>query len=527
MRKSLQGKVIFMFGIIMIVSVMLCGVLIFRWHYQEAQNTYGAMAKRGASLTAEYLMDMDMEEILERGQDVGYVADQRHIQAICSNFELKYLYVYLPDIEQNQVTMIYIAASDAKQREVVEAERGFGKVVKRELRPEEIDVFTGKRDAAAVVVNNQYGNVVTWYDAFLDAEGNIDGLIGADVEVQTIAHDIWQHTVWTTLIVLAGLLIVLCILLLLLNRSVLKPIKLLSDYMENFAQKGNKDFKLPKLSSKDEIGDMTEAFQKMVGDIDTYVANISQMTAARERVEAELDVAQKIQLGMLPQVDAYDSCQEINLGAYIMPAREVGGDLYDFFFIDETHFCVLVGDVSGKGITAALFMSMTRTLLKDYLLMTGKPAEAMKQANTRLCTENPEGMFVTAFVGILDISSGEFVYANAGHNYPVIDHGKKEFLKTKRSVPLGAIDTAKYGDEKTVLEAGEEILMYTDGVTEAQTDAGELFGDDRLIGICSEMESNLSEQEKIQKIKNEIDRFVGTAEQFDDITMVSLKYIGG
>lgn len=529
MKNTLQGKVIRMFLLIMVISVFLCGWLIYRWHFQEAQRDYGVLAERGASLVADYLMDGDVEAVLQNGPDVGYQADMRRIQSICNNFDLKYLYVYLPNIEKNEVTMVYIATSDASLRESVENKRGLGAVVPRELVAQELAVYTGESDSAVIVTNNEFGNVVTWYDALKNADGKIIGLIGADVEAQLIQEDIASHTLWTTLIVLVGLTVVLCVLLLLLSKSVLRPVRTLSKYMESFkahGELGESEQRLLNLSSKDEIGGMTESFQKMVHDIDTYAASIAYMTAAREREMAELDVAQRIQLGMLPQSDRYADRREIALGAYMMPAKEIGGDLYDFFFIDETHFCTLVGDVSGKGITAALFMSMTRTLLKDYLLTTGKPEEALRQANARLCAENPEGMFVTVFVGILDTASGEYVYANAGHNYPVFGQNPKEFLKTKSGIPLGVIETAKYSESTVYLQEEDEILLYTDGVTEAQTQAGELFGDDRLLKICSEMQEELDEQKKIEVIHNAINTFAGEAEQFDDITMLLLRYNG-
>lgn len=529
MRNTLQGKVIRMFLLIMVISVLMCGWLIYRWHFQEARRDYGVLAERGASLVADYLMDIDVEAVLQNGQDVGYQADMRRIQSICNNFALKYLYVYLPNIEKNEITMVYVTTSDASLRDNVGKKRGLGTVVKRELVAQELAVYTGESNSAVVMTNNEFGNVVTWYDALKNADGKIIGLIGADVEAEIIQEDIILHTLWTTLIVLVGLTVVLCVLLLLLNRSVLQPVRTLSRYMENFkahGELGESEQKLLNLSSKDEIGGMTESFQKMVHDIDTYAASIACMTAAREREMAELDVAQRIQLGMLPQSDRYADRQEIALGAYMMPAKEIGGDLYDFFFIDETHFCTLIGDVSGKGITAALFMSMTRTLLKDYLLTTGKPETALQQANARLCAENPEGMFVTVFVGILDTTSGEYVYANAGHNYPVFGCGKKEFIKTKNGIPLGVIETAKYSETSIILRKEDEILLYTDGVTEAQTQAGELFGDDRLLQNCSDMKKELKEQEKIKMIQEAINVFVGEAEQFDDITMLLLRYNG-
>ena len=202
------------------------------------------------------------------------------------------------------------------------------------------------------------------------------------------------------------------------------------------------------------------------------------------------------------------------------PAKEVGGDFYDFFIVDEDHFAVVVGDVSGKGVPAALFMVIAKTLLKNEIMQGKSPAEVFAIVNNQLCEGNDAGLFVTCWAGLLTLSTGELVFANAGHTAPVIKHdGTAEFLVSKPNLMLAGMEGMSYKDYSITLKAGDRLFVYTDGITEAMNAQNELYGEERLLKALSKS-SGLSSKEILSEVRKDIDRFVGDAPQFDDITML-------
>jgi sigma-B regulation protein RsbU (phosphoserine phosphatase) len=252
---------------------------------------------------------------------------------------------------------------------------------------------------------------------------------------------------------------------------------------------------------------------------------LAKITAEKERIGAELDVATKIQASMLPCIfPAFPDREEFDIYASMLPAKEVGGDFYDFFLIDETHLAIVIADVSGKGVPAALFMVIAKTLIKNNAQYGKAPKEIFETVNNQLCEGNESAMFLTAFMGILEIGSGKFTYVNAGHNPPVIKkaEGNYEWLVTKPGFVLAGMENMRYRQDEIVLGQGDTLYMYTDGVTEATNAQNELFSDPKLIEVLNRhKDDNLVEL--LHRVKIEIDLFVKDAPQFDDITMLALK----
>lgn len=271
-------------------------------------------------------------------------------------------------------------------------------------------------------------------------------------------------------------------------------------------------------STNDELEILAGAFNKMID-------NIKLITSEKERISAELDVASKIQASMLPCIfPPFPNLTCFDIYAMMLPAKEVGGDFYDFFLLDQNHLCIVIADVSGKGVPAALFMVVAKTLIKNNAQLGKSPSEIFETVNEQLCENNQQGMFVTAFMGIYELSTGKFTYTNAGHNLPLIKRcGKKfEFLNMRPCFVLGGMEGIKYREEELYLQKGDVIYFYTDGVTEAINESGELYSDDRLLeSINSTQEVKLDEL--LYDIKKSIDKFAGNAEQADDITMLTLR----
>ena len=243
--------------------------------------------------------------------------------------------------------------------------------------------------------------------------------------------------------------------------------------------------------------------------------------------QTELDMATKIQASMLPSIfPAFPEREEFDLYASMDPAKEVGGDFYDFFMIDDNHIGMVMADVSGKGVPAALFMMISKTIVQNFAMLGIGAADVLNKANDALCAQNEMEMFVTTWIGILDLTTGKMNCASAGHEYPAIYHdGKFELFKDKHGLVLGGMEGARYKDYDIELGVGDKIFVYTDGVPEATNASNELFGTDRMIEALNSKE-NPNPTEVLKIVRASVDEFVGASEQFDDLTMLCLEYKG-
>jgi sigma-B regulation protein RsbU (phosphoserine phosphatase) len=270
----------------------------------------------------------------------------------------------------------------------------------------------------------------------------------------------------------------------------------------------------------DEIEMLSDTFNQMID-------NIKGITAEKERIGAELNVATKIQASMLPSIfPPFPDREEFDIYAEMHPAKEVGGDFYDFFLVDQNRLAVVIADVSGKGVPAALFMVIAKTLIKNHAQMDKPLNEVFYAVNNQLCENNDENMFVTAFIGLLEIDTGKFQYVNAGHNPPVIRHGGGGFdwLTTKPGIILGTMEQVKFKMMETTLEENDMLFMYTDGVNEAMNLESELFSSGRILDVLNrDTEKNNTIHEYIRDMLHEIELFANGAEQADDITMLMLQ----
>ena len=266
----------------------------------------------------------------------------------------------------------------------------------------------------------------------------------------------------------------------------------------------------------------------MEDDTLRYISNLTRVTAERERIGTELNVATQIQADMLPRIfPAFPEREEFDIFASMTPAKEVGGDFYDFFLIDDDHLAMVMADVSGKGVPAALFMVIAKTLIKNRALMGGTPAEILDYVNGQLCEGNEAGLFVTVWLAIMEISTGRGMAANAGHEHPAIRRGKGSFelVKYRHSPAVATMEGMHFREHEFQLHPGDALYVYTDGVTEATNANNVLFGEDRVVEALNRNPS-APPREILQTVKDAIDDFVGDAVQFDDITMLGMDYFG-
>ena len=269
------------------------------------------------------------------------------------------------------------------------------------------------------------------------------------------------------------------------------------------------------------------AIEKMEHDTLGYMDHLTTITAEKERIGTELALATRIQSDMLPNIfPAFPERKEFDIFASMTPAKEVGGDFYDFFLIDDDHLGLVMADVSGKGVPAALFMMMSKILVNNYAMMGGSPKEVLERVNNAICKNNEEDMFVTVWFGILTISTGRVVAANAGHEYPILRKadGKFEVLKDPHGLVIGGMEDMTYKEYEFTLEKGGTLFLYTDGVAEATNGQNEQFGMDRILETLNR-EPDAAPRRILETMQLAVEDFVGDAPQFDDLTMMALKMI--
>ena len=278
----------------------------------------------------------------------------------------------------------------------------------------------------------------------------------------------------------------------------------------------------------DEIEVLAESFAKQSARTNLYIAQVKRVTAEKERIGAELDMAARIQAGVLPRVfPPFPERNEFDLFASMTPAREVGGDFYDFFMIDDDHMGFVIADVSGKGVPAALLMMVSRVLIKSGLQNGKGPAETLESVNNQLCENNDADYFVTVWCAVFEISTGKGITANAGHEHPVLRRadGRYELQVYRHAMPVGTIKGIPFRQHAFQMNPGDSFFVYTDGVPEATNEQKELFGTERMLAALNR-DPDAPPEQVLEQVTQDIDRFVDGAEQFDDITMLSFRYHG-
>lgn len=313
-----------------------------------------------------------------------------------------------------------------------------------------------------------------------------------------------------------------------LSLRLTNPILELSEGVKEISG-GNLDKKI-NIKTGDEIEHLSDCFNEMTDKLQDYMTNLKKVTADKERIATELNVAKDIQRGMLPNIfPPYPDRKEFDIYATMNAAKEVGGDFYDLYLLDENHLVITVADVSGKGIPASLFMVISKTVLKNFATFATEPddyAAVVACANNQLCQGNDEMMFVTVFFGVLEIDSGKFIYVNGGHNPPVVYHAAEnscEYLKVKKNFVLGGMEDVPYKQQETQLERGDLIFVYTDGVNEAMNVNNEEYTSERLLAFMNSTNCRADLRELLAAVRADVAKHVGAAAQSDDITMLALR----
>lgn len=312
------------------------------------------------------------------------------------------------------------------------------------------------------------------------------------------------------------------------GKQIVKPLNTITKRIAQLSE-SNLEFKMEDVyRTGDEVEALAESFAGLSHKTVEYLETVRRVTAEKERIGAELSLATQIQGAMLPHiVPAFPDRSDFDIIGSMDPAKEVGGDFYDYFLIDEDHLGMIIADVSGKGVPAALFMMASKIILQSVAMLGGSPSEILTKTNAAICSNNEAEMFVTVWVGILELSTGKLTCSNAGHEYPVFKSpgGKFELFKDRHGFVLGGLEGARYKEYEVMLEPGSKLFVYTDGVPEATNAAMELFGTERMASALNS-EPDAAPMDLLRNVRSAVNTFVQKAEQFDDLTMLCMEYKG-
>ena len=381
---------------------------------------------------------------------------------------------------------------------------------------------------------DSFGRFRSIYMPVRAGDGRIH-VIGADVDLGSLDQRLSKSLITSILVGVAMFVLSMVVGSLLINRIV-GPLVRLTSYTRNIEERSfqSNEEELHAMhaiggSRRDEVGSLAEAMSGMISRLQRYLVEMEAATAARERVEGELSAARDIQIGMVPrQFPAFPDHDEIDIHALLEPAKEVGGDLYNYVMIDEHRLFFVIGDVSGKGVPAALFMAMTSTLFRANALSAMSTSELMVRVNTELARDNAANLFVTAFAGVIDLRDGSVEYSDAGHEAPFLlrADGRVSRLPKPEGMALGIFDDAEFAGASVRLAPGDALILFTDGVSEATTADERLFTVDRIEATLSALEAEASARRIATGVADAVNIFVGEAPQFDDIAILVVQYRG-
>lgn len=444
---------------------------------------------------------------------------------MCENFSLAYLYAEVPDIENDRSMYVAIGyGKDAAESAKITHYDGY---IYHGLSEELVQAFKTK-ETVYRYADNQYGNVIVCYmpvTSYYDSktakmvENKTVSVIGAEMNIDSLINTFQTKFSIIVLAVLASTFLIIILTAIIIRRFVSRPARSISKRMTAFVSDRESDFSPIAFKGKDEFAEMAKSFNIMAEEIDRYIDDISVLNRQKSMQEAEMNIARTIQMGLLEP--SHFSSDSASISAHMHSAKDVGGDFYNYQVLSDGRICVVIADVSGKGISSALLMSRAITLLRNYAEMGFSPGEMMYRYNNKISKHNSNTMFVTTFIGFFNPETFELVYSNAGHNYPYLLSDELSELGGTHDMAAGIFPDESYDEITVQLKPGDKVFMYTDGVTEANNDKNELFGDDRLREI---LKNNLSESDEIvmKTVLCEVRDFANKAPQSDDITVLVL-----
>ena len=536
--KRMRESVVFKSITAIIFPLTILALVVSVLGYRSFTDGMMTLYEKGAveiAQTAAAEVDADrMDEYAGSGGETAeYQEAWACLDRLCNTTGATFIYVIRPDpADYGHITFLFSTINH--ESTYTKYDFGYYRVTTNDdYKTKYRRLYDGVSSSEIVVRDSGYIETDAHITAMVPLTGR-DGQTKAILCVQRQMEDmaaVRNRFIQLVLVVLIVLVIAIIIVQhFYLRKVLLMPVKKITEEAVRFAaEEVPADRKLTEtVKNRDEIGMLAGSIDHMEEQIVRYIDELTLATAEKERIRTELSLATRIQANMLPRnFPPFPDRREFDLYASMTPAKEVGGDFYDFFLIDDDHLLMLIADVSGKGIPAALFMMASKIMIKSIAMNGVDPHEILETANNRICQNNGEEMFITVWLGILDLKTGLLKTVNAGHEYPAVtgEDGRFELLKSKHDFVIGGMEGIEYRECEMQMKPGQKLFVYTDGVAEATDSSEEMYGQERMLASLNS-DPEAEPQRLVENVRADVERFVKDAPQFDDMTMLCLKYNG-
>ena len=540
--KSIGKSLLVSITIAVIAICAVLGVVGYRMFSNGMDERYRTYLNDLLTMTQTQIDGDDIAACIESGREsAAFKEIQTYLDTVKESYDIEYIYIVKPlNAEATDNMMDVMSAVTAKERAEDEE---FYSVKLGELTGNAYPADVAAKYLAGMDSNGttyfinktEYGNDYTGMVPIRDSAGNAVAVLAADVSMSAIQKTLTAYLTFVIIFTLALAGVVEFSLYRWLSNRVVSPLARLKDVSEEFVESSrtaNGPDELvvadPDIHTGDEMEALSGSLSDMFDGMKRYMSDLLVTTKEKERMGTELSMAMEIQASQLPRLfPAFPERPEFDIFASMTPAKEVGGDFYDFFMVDDDHIALVMADVSGKGVPAALFMMVSRVLIKSHLQAGESPARALMSVNDQLCENNDADLFVTVWIGVMQISTGMGIAANAGHEHPAVRRAGGEYnLRVYRHSPaIGMMEGILYREHEFIMSPGDSLFVYTDGVPEATDKHDKLYGTDSMLEALNK-DPGASPEQTLANVTAGIAEFVGDEEQFDDTTMLCLRYEG-
>lgn len=520
-KHTLQAKLFIGYFIFAVAIIICISIAVGIRYWNEKMKDYSKLAYSYAR-TAVGMIDGDkvLNYVKTEEKDEYYQQIMDFLNATLKETDIKYYYVFVP----YENDLVYVWDADIAEgscplgfhENYMEGGKESVEKIYKADPPEDI----------SIVRDDTYGYIASAYSPIFNSSGEPVAVVGVDLSMPGLRKVLFRFVLTIIICIFLVTIISLWIFSVFVKRKIVRPIGILDEAARDMA--GNLDKKdgfHADIHTGDEIEELADSFGLMDREVRDYIKRLAAVTSEKERIGAELNVAAQIQNDMLPRVfPAFPERSEFDIYAAMSPAKEVGGDFYDFFLVDDDHLALVMADVSGKGVPAALFMMIAKMLLKNAAQTGLSPKVVLERVNDQLCENNDVEMFVTVWIGILQISTGKMMCSNAGHEYPAICRagGNFELYKDRHGLVLAGMKGSRYREYELCLQGGDSVFLYTDGVAEATNEVIEAYGTDRMLAALNS-QNGINCEGLVENVRNDLQKFVGEAPQFDDVTMLAIR----
>lgn len=527
MSLNVLGGLVFLmllFGLIVSIIGNSCFVNAFK-------DEYATVTYHMADSAASFINGNHINDYLAGREEEEYTQTKRRLDISTQKMNVSLLYVIAVDTSDygSFVSVFNSVNNSVDDSEYTEWEIGYERKATNEEYSQKYRALYEHKSKYETVFRMQTNDGahphITTLVPIQNRDGDVTALMCVQRPMREMENAFRPYVLLILSVVLFMVILISALATLFLKNSIIHPVEKVSKEATRFAKESAEGEPLGKISRYEDIQNLADSIDRMETDMVSYIDNLTAVTAEKERMGVELSIAAQIQANSLPDVfPAFPNRNEFDIYALMDPAKEVGGDFYNFFLIDDDHLALVIADVSGKGIPAALFMMVTNILISDRTMMGGTPGEILSFVNENICARNRADMFVTVWLGILEISTGKLTASNAGHENPVIYRRGKHFevFKDPHGFVIGGLEGMRYKDYEIRLNKGDKLFLYTDGLPEATDSDQKLYTVERMAKELNLYQDG-SPQEIIEGMQISVNDFVGDAPQFDDLTMLCIE----